>query len=82
MLKVVREERRFKNIFSKSMFSPVTFEIWNIGHILERRREKKRDDEKKKSSILFNRLGWMADSLKGLINQHMNIYTKRHETSH
>jgi len=34
LLKVVREERRFKNIFSRSMFSPVTFEIWKIGHIL------------------------------------------------
>lgn len=52
MLKVVREERRFKNIFSKSMFSPVTFEIWNIGHILERRREKKREMMKKK--ILYS----------------------------
>lgn len=31
--------------------------------------------KKKKKSILFNRLGWMADSLKELINQHMNIYT-------
>lgn len=38
MLKLVLEERRFRNIFSKSMFSPVTFEIWKIGHILQRGR--------------------------------------------
>lgn len=59
MLKVVREERRFKNIFSKSMFSPVTFEIWNIGHILERRREKKREMMKKKNLFcLTDWAGW------------------------
>ena len=34
LLKLVLEERRLRNIFSRSMFSPVTFEIWKMGHIL------------------------------------------------
>lgn len=38
LLKLVLEERRLRNIFSRSMFSPVTFEIWKMGHILQRGR--------------------------------------------
>lgn len=51
MLKVVLEDRRFKNIFNKSMFSPVTFDIWKIGHILQRERipESNRRDESVKN---------------------------------
>lgn len=45
MLKLVLEERRLRNILSRSMFSPVTFEIWKIGHILQKGRE---SEEKRK----------------------------------
>lgn len=33
-----------RNIFSRSRFSPVTLEIWNIGHILSGRRRERREE--------------------------------------
>ena len=33
-LHFTRVDNRFKNIFNRSMFSPDTFDTWNIGHIL------------------------------------------------
>lgn len=36
LLKVVLGDSRLRNIFSRSMFSPVTLEIWKMGHILQK----------------------------------------------
>lgn len=35
----IRVDNRFKNIFNKSRFSPVTFDTWNTGHILQIQRK-------------------------------------------
>ena len=35
-LKCARIESKLRNIFSRSRFSPVTLEIWNIGHTLRK----------------------------------------------
>ena len=36
-LKCARIESKLRNIFSRSRFSPVTLEIWNIGHTLRKK---------------------------------------------
>ena len=38
-LKWARIESKFKNIFNRSKFSPVTLEIWNIGQTLAKMKE-------------------------------------------
>lgn len=35
-MKCARIESKLRNIFSRSRFSPVTLEIWNIGHTLRK----------------------------------------------
>lgn len=35
-MKCARIESKLRNIFNRSRFSPVTLEIWNIGHTLRK----------------------------------------------
>ena len=39
-MKCARIESKLRNIFSRSRFSPVTLEIWNIGHTLSKKKIK------------------------------------------